>query len=402
MSATTAVDSYDALSLTFSTESHLQTNTSRQTFSSNSTDSNDSTEATTNVSVFSDSFEFSARSSFSSTIYQAPLLRPAQSTQVQAQSLNIPLSSEEIEERYNTKLDDLYGIDTAERQEHQGALTGLKMIDPELAEKAMFLITLMGKDEADKFLSDISEFNNKINEVQTGDFSMNVVASSSSTTLDKVYSELRSNATQALEKYNSVISERFNIEINIESLNIGESAFCDPLVLDLDGDGIDLSGVEDGVLYDIDGDGVKEQTAFIRGDDALLYLDNNGNGLADSGLELFGDQEGDANGYAELARYDENNDGKIDELDTVYSKLRLWQDKNTDGVNQESESLTLLEAGIKSIQLKYDNLMQNDKNGNITAQTGQFTRVDGSTGYSADMLLQIQKSSNRVSNLLLA
>ncbi len=402
MSATTAVDSYDALSLTFSTESHLQTNTSRQSLNSNSTDGNDSTEATTNVSVFSDSFEFSARSSFSSTVYQAPLLRPAQNSQVQAQSLNIPLSSEEIAERYNTKLDDLYGIDTAERQEHQGALTGLKMIDPELAEKAMFLITLMGKDEADKFLSSISEFNNKINAVQTGNFSMNVVASSSSTTLDKVYSELRNNATQALEKYSSVIAERFNIEINIESLNIGESAFCDPLVLDLDGDGIDLSGVEDGVLYDIDGDGTKEQTAFIRGDDALLYLDNNGNGLADSGLELFGDQEGDANGYAELARYDENNDGKIDELDSVYAKLRLWQDKNTDGVNQESESLTLLEAGIKSIQLKYDNLMQNDKNGNITAQTGQFTRVDGSTGYSADILLQVQRPSNRVSHLLMA
>ena len=87
----------------------------------------------------------------------------------------------------------------------------------------------------------------------------------------------------------------------------------------------------------------------------------------------------------------------------VYSKLRLWQDKNQDGSNQESESMSLLEAGIKSIQLKYDNLNKKDNSGNIIGQTSEFTRIDGSTGYSADMLLRTHSlPANRVSSLLTA
>lgn len=168
-------------------------------------------------------------------------------------------------------------------------------------------------------------------------------------------------------------------------LNITQQ--CDPLVLDINGDGIDLSGAADGVNYDIRGTGETVRTGFVRGDDALLFLDQNGNNMADNGRELFGDQEGDANGFAELAQYDENADGQIDELDAAYTKLRLWQDKNADGVSQEDEVSSLYEMGLRSISLAYQNVHEDDGKGNTLAQRGSFTRNDGTTGVVADALL---------------
>ena len=66
-------------------------------------------------------------------------------------------------------------------------------------------------------------------------------------------------------------------------------------------------------------------------DDAFLCLDKNGNGLIDNGSELFGDQYGAQTGFDELAKYDSNKDGIVNESDEVYSKLLLWSDMNKDG-----------------------------------------------------------------------
>lgn len=166
------------------------------------------------------------------------------------------------------------------------------------------------------------------------------------------------------------------------------AALQDPLVLDLDGDGIDLKSADEGVAFDITGDGRKEQTAFVQGDDALLYMDQNGNGLADNGRELFGDQEGDAHGFAELAKHDSNRDGVIDRNDAAYTRLRLWQDLNGDGVNQRQESRTLEEAGVDSISVDHDYDGREDGSGNRIAETGRFTRTDGSVGLMADAMLR--------------
>lgn len=169
---------------------------------------------------------------------------------------------------------------------------------------------------------------------------------------------------------------------------MGIFGLVDPLVLDLGGEGINLRPVEDGVYFDMHGDGSASQTGFIQGNNALLYLDANGNGVADDINELFGDSEGYANGFEKLRQYDSNGDGVLDENDTMFANLRLWRDLNGDGVNQLEESMSLLDAGVKSINLNFETGWEDDGKGNVIAERSSFTRADGTTGTIADVLFK--------------
>jgi hypothetical protein len=168
----------------------------------------------------------------------------------------------------------------------------------------------------------------------------------------------------------------------------------DPLVLDLDNDGIEAVGINPAapVLFDMDGDGVKTATGWIKADDAMVVLDINGNGLIDSGRELFGDStvltrgpragQNAANGYEALADLDINGDGAINSADAAYGNLRIWQDANQDGISQASELRTLSDAGIASLNVTGQASSINLGNGNSQPFSGTFTRTNGSTGAS--------------------
>ncbi|WP_439590585.1 calcium-binding protein, partial [Hydrogenophaga sp.] len=164
----------------------------------------------------------------------------------------------------------------------------------------------------------------------------------------------------------------------------------DPLVLDMDGDGVEAVGINASklVYFDHNADGIKTATGWIKADDGLLVLDINGNGLIDSGRELFGDNtllpsgETAAHGYEALAQHDSNADGKIDAADPIYAQLRIWQDTNQDGISQAEELKTLQEAGIASISVQGTATQINLGNGNSQPWSGSFTRIDGTTGDS--------------------
>lgn len=160
-------------------------------------------------------------------------------------------------------------------------------------------------------------------------------------------------------------------------------AALDPLVLDMNGDGIDLRPVEDGVLFDLAGDGEQVRCGFVSGDDALLFLDEDGDGVCTSGTELFGDQEGDANGYAELAKYDSSSDGVISNADDIYHDLKIWQDLNADGRCQQEEVQSLEEAGVEKIGLRYLNTRW-ASGGNEVAQAGFFQTSRGAVHATVD------------------
>jgi len=154
--------------------------------------------------------------------------------------------------------------------------------------------------------------------------------------------------------------QREELEMSLEA-----AMEADPLVLDLDGDGIETTGLEQGVNFDIDGDGQLEQTSFVSGDDFLLALDRNSNGVLDSGKELFGDANGFADGIAELSAYDENQDGFIDKHDSVYQDLML--------VNKNRPSRSLADAGVEGISLQRLNQ---------TGFTNMGDRYDGGLEFS--------------------
>ncbi|CAG2147354.1 hypothetical protein LMG19282_03139 [Cupriavidus campinensis] len=161
----------------------------------------------------------------------------------------------------------------------------------------------------------------------------------------------------------------------------------DPLVLDLDGDGLELSGATGNVLFDFNEDGIKTGTGWARPDDGFLVRDLNGNGVIDSGRELFGvdtlKRNGQlaSNGFDALADLDSNGDGVISAADDAFGQLRIWQDTNQDGITQASELKSLLDLNITSINIGGTSVgpqAGQNINGNSVALSATFTR-DGQT-----------------------
>ncbi len=164
-----------------------------------------------------------------------------------------------------------------------------------------------------------------------------------------------------------------------------------PLILDLDGDGVETLGKAAGIHFDHDGNGFAELTGWVGKDDGLLVFDRNGNGQIDTGAELFGNNtvlangRKAANGFEALKELDANRDGKMDASDAAYSNLRIWIDADSDGITDAGELLTLTEAGVKSLNTGYANQSLTDAQGNQHLQTGRYTRADGTTARVDDV-----------------
>ncbi|HEY0186727.1 MAG TPA: hypothetical protein VGC67_04500 [Cellulomonas sp.] len=149
----------------------------------------------------------------------------------------------------------------------------------------------------------------------------------------------------------------------------------DPLVVDLDGDGVELiSLAESTAQFDLNGDGLAERTAWVGPDDALLARDLDGNGTIDDVSELFGSQ--DLDGFTELRELDSNGDGRIDAADEAFDTLRLWRDRNGDGLTDADEVSTLAELGVSGIDLAARQVSE-WTDGTWTSLRGTLTRTDG-------------------------
>ncbi|MEF9387617.1 calcium-binding protein [Ralstonia solanacearum species complex bacterium KE056] len=166
----------------------------------------------------------------------------------------------------------------------------------------------------------------------------------------------------------------------------------DPLVLDLDGDGIETISTQNGavIFFDHDADGVKTRTGWIKPDDGWLVLDRNGNGTIDSGRELFGVDTLKSNGqlasdgFDALKDLDANQDGKIDSADSVFADLRIWRDLNQDGISQANEMTALGANGITAIGVNSTPVRTDLGNGNVQTAAGTFTRSNGTTGTTGE------------------
>lgn len=163
-----------------------------------------------------------------------------------------------------------------------------------------------------------------------------------------------------------------------ESL-VQEDYICtDPLVINLDSNVASVSDQK--FLFDLDGDGKKENISFTGKGSGFLALDKNGDGKINDGNELFGTKSGD--GFKDLARYDKDGNGWIDEADDVFEDLKIWT-KDEQG---NDKLLTLKEAGVGAIYLgkastefSLNNRETNQTNA-IIRSTGVYLKESGEVG----------------------
>ena len=165
----------------------------------------------------------------------------------------------------------------------------------------------------------------------------------------------------------------------------------DPVIFDLNSDGKYASNIADGVYFDYDGDGFREKTAWADKEDGILVRDINENGFIDDGKELFGDKtvlksgEYAKSGFEALSELDTNSDGKITNDDEAFKELKIWIDRNNDGISQSDELYTLDDKNIAEIDLNFKSSNRNDQNGNIIKNTSNYVNKDGIVGNVAEM-----------------
>jgi Ca2+-binding RTX toxin-like protein len=167
-----------------------------------------------------------------------------------------------------------------------------------------------------------------------------------------------------------------------------------PVVLDLDGDGIELTDVLGSkIRFDMNGDGKRDLTAWVGADDGILAIDLNGNGVIDQTAEIAfqPNVSGAMSDLEGLRAYDSNHDGFLDAGDARFNDFRIWQDLNQNGVSDAGELKTLGELGISALNLTLTptgNVGQAEGLDNTIYGYSEFVRTDGSLGRIGDTFLR--------------
>ncbi|MHA6318296.1 Ig-like domain-containing protein [Altererythrobacter sp. CAU 1778] len=162
-------------------------------------------------------------------------------------------------------------------------------------------------------------------------------------------------------------------------------ALAAPVLFDFDGDGEALVSLSQSITsFDQDGDGERERTAWFGAGDAVLAIDRNENGIVDdiSEISFLQDMEGAQTDLEGLAAYDINKDGLIDANDIDFAALKLWFDRDSDGVTDAGELVSLSEAGVSAISLEStrDETTGEQADGSIIYGKATFVFDNGSEG----------------------
>lgn len=152
----------------------------------------------------------------------------------------------------------------------------------------------------------------------------------------------------------------------------------DPLVINLNGSLPGLSSQK--YTFDLDHDGILDQISMPTNGSGFLALDKNGDGKINDGSELFGTASG--NGFAELAAYDDDHDGWIDEDDEIFDKLLIWgKDENGKDVLYHLKDVGIGAICLSSVSTDFSLIDERTGQLNgVVRRTGAFLYEDGRAG----------------------
>jgi len=247
---------------------------------------------------------------------------------------------------------------------------------------------------------------NQAASVQAESFSSNGTASTTDITVKK-QQLLESSETLTLVSEGEIVTDdgrsiSFRLELELdhhyteltsEQLNVRSQDLVDPLVISLDGRAPSLSSST--FSFDINSDGQNDNLSQLASGAGFLAIDHNQDGIINNGQELFGTQSGNA--YADLAVYDDNHDGWIDESDAVFSQLLVWQPGMRD--SEEGGLISLKDAAVGAISLQAIEtpFAITDEHNNtlgMIQRSGVYLKESGEAGLIQQIDLVIQASQS--------
>lgn len=179
---------------------------------------------------------------------------------------------------------------------------------------------------------------------------------------------------------------KFNVNVGMsrelqqyyqEKPNTAAFVFCDPLVINLDTDITELS--DQTFYFDIDADGELDEISGMGAGSGYLALDKNGDGVINDGNELFGTSSG--NGFADLAKYDEDGNGWIDENDAIWDKLKIWcKDENGQDVLYKLADKGVGAICLQNVSTDFTLKSQEGRTKGAIRNSGVFLYENGNVG----------------------
>lgn len=172
----------------------------------------------------------------------------------------------------------------------------------------------------------------------------------------------------------------------------------DPIILDLNGDGIRTTNTQNGIYFDHEADGFAEKSSWISNEDGILVVDKNDSGIIENGTEILGENFVKANGekavdaFDALNDFDSNFDGIIDSTDELFSSIKIQKG--------DGSLISLEEAGILSLNLSNVSTNVMDENGNTQIRLGSYTKADGSTGTLGSYYLNVHRMDSVATDIL--
>jgi subtilisin-like proprotein convertase family protein/Ca2+-binding RTX toxin-like protein len=179
-------------------------------------------------------------------------------------------------------------------------------------------------------------------------------------------------------------SLRNAVMLNGLSANTTQNIYVDPLLLDLTGNGVQMTPISDGVLFDVDNSGTLKRTGWAAAGTGMLVMAT-ADGLVTNISQMISEYYGGTPGtgaqagerpyrdaFAALASQDGNADALISAADPAWSQLRVWVDASRDGSVQAGELKSLDELNITELRLAAEPTPGDVRQGNTVVARGSF------------------------------